>query len=131
MDSKILTFRNVGNKTVYNPTIPFTHNGREYIGVRTESFNSELDSEICFAYKNSDNWIIDNNLPSFQLQDPALTKIGENLLFSGVHVEKNQDGSLKWRTDFYLGPDISKLKKIASGPWSMKDIRVVDIDFEY
>ena len=54
--------------------------------------------------------------------------VGEDLLLSGVHVERNKDGSLKWRTDFYLGPDIFGLKKIASGPWSMKDIRVVEID---
>lgn len=128
MDSNILSFRNIGDKTVYNPTIPFAHNNKEYIGVRTESFDGELDSKICFAYKNQDHWIIDYALPSFQLQDPALTIVKENILLSGVHVEKNQDGSLKWRTDFYLGPDISKLKKIASGPWSMKDIRVVEMD---
>lgn len=128
MGSKILSFKNIGNKIAYNPTIPFLYNGKEYIGVRTESFGSELDSEICFAYKNLDNWIIDNTLPSFQLQDPALTSIGENMLLSGIHVEKNHDGALEWRTDFYLGPDISRLKKIASGPWDMKDIRMVEID---
>lgn len=129
MDSKILSFRNVGNKIVYNPTIPFKHNGKEYIGVRIESFDSESDSEICFAYRHSDHWIIDNSLPSFQLQDPALTTVKDNILLSGVYyVEKTPDGSLKLRTDFYLGPDISRLKKIASGPWGMKDIRIVEMD---
>ncbi|MDP2908283.1 MAG: DUF1861 family protein [Nanoarchaeota archaeon] len=128
MSSEILSFRNIENKIVYNPTIPFKHNGKEYISVRTESFDSELDSEICFAYRHSNHWMIDNSLPTFQLQDPALTTVKDNTLLSGVYVKKTRDGSLKLKTDFYLGPDISRLKKIASGPWGMKDIRIVEMD---
>ncbi|HCI05667.1 TPA: hypothetical protein DEX28_02885 [Patescibacteria group bacterium] len=126
MSSEILSFRNIGDKTVYNPTTPFNHSGKEYIGVRTESFIGDLDSEIRFAYKESDYWMIDDSLPAFQLQDPALTTIRGKTLLSGVYVEKIPDGSL--RTDFYFGPDISRLEKIASGPWGMKDIRIIEMD---
>ena len=44
MESRILSFVNKSGKTVYNPTVPFKHEGRRYIGVRVESLDSELDS---------------------------------------------------------------------------------------
>jgi len=129
MDSEILSFKNIENKIVYNPTIPFKHSGKKYIGVRTESVDSEFDSEIRFAYKDSDHWVIDTSLPSFQLQDPAITTIKNNMLLSGVYVERKNEGC-DWRTEFYLGSDISRLNKIASSPWGMKDIRLVELDKE-
>jgi len=128
MSSKILPFRNIGDRTVYNPTIPFKYGGKEYIGIRTESFDSELDSEIRFAYKKSDYWVVDDSLPAFHLQDPAITTIKGNTLLSGVYVEKNPDGSSRLKTDFYFGPDVSRLKKFVSGPWGMKDIRIVEMN---
>jgi len=124
MESTILKFNNLEDgKIAYNPTIPFQHEGKEYIAVRVEPLDSE-ESEILFAYKETENgWYIDSSIPPIPLQDPSLVKIGNNVLLAGVHVEKKG----KWRTDFYYGPNISQLEKIASGPWNMKDIRLVEL----
>ena len=125
MDSKILSIIGLNKKTAYNPTVPFKHNNKEYIGLRVESLSSELDSRIMFAFKNKDEWVIESS--SFALQDPALMQIAGKLLLAGVYVEKFRKG-LRWKTDFYYGADISNMEKIASGPWGMKDIRLVEMD---
>ena len=125
MDSQILSIIGLNKKTAYNPTVPFKHKGKEYIGLRVESINSELDSRIMFAFKNKDEWVIESS--SFALQDPAIMHIAGKLLLAGVYVEKFRKG-LRWKTDFYYGADISNMEKIASGPWGMKDIRLVEMD---
>lgn len=125
MDSQILSIKGLNKKTAYNPTIPFKHNGKEYIGLRVESLSSEIDSRIMFACRENDSWKV-NSSPSFNLQDPALMQIAGNLLLAGVYVEKFRKG-LRWKTDFYYGSSIDTLEKIASGPWGMKDIRLVDL----
>lgn len=126
MNSQILSIKGKGNKIVYNPTVPFQHKGKEYIGLRVESLGSELDSRIMFAHKQANIWVIDS-LPSLHLQDPALMQIGNNLLLAGVHVQKARKG-LRCKTDFYYGTTIDSMEKIASGPWGMKDIRLVDLE---
>jgi len=125
MDSQILSIKGLNKKTAYNPTVPFKHNNKEYIGLRVESLSSELDSRIMFAFKNKDEWVIDSS--SFALQDPALMQINGKLLLAGVYVEKFRKG-LRWKTDFYYGSSIDNMVKIASGPWGMKDIRLVELD---
>ena len=124
MDSQILSIIGLNKKTAYNPTVPFKHKGKEYIGLRVESINSELDSRIMFAFKNKDEWVIKSS--SFALQDPALMQIAGKLLLAGVYVEKFGKG-LRWKTEFYYGASIDNMEKIASGPWGMKDIRLVDL----
>ncbi len=126
MDSEILFFRNLNEKTAYNPTIPFEFNGKEYIGVRVEPIDKELDSEILFAYKDKNEWVVDFSLPSFPLQDPAIMKIRNKVFLAGVST-KNNGKRLDWRTDFYYGSHIDKLKKLISGPWGMKDVRLIGL----
>lgn len=125
MGAQILPIKGLNGRTAYNPTVPFNHNGRECIGLRVESFSSELDSRIMFAYKQEAGWAVDA-LPCFQLQDPAVMHINGNLLLAGVHVEK-MGKRLRWKTDFYYGASVDNMAKIASGPWGMKDIRLVDL----
>lgn len=126
MESAILSFEGQGGKTVYNPTAPFKYNGRSYMGVRVESLESELDSKTMFAYKQSKSWMIDTSLPSLPLQDPSLIQLGNSVLLVGVHVEDGR-ANLIGRTDFYYGPEIDRLEHIASGPWDIKGIRLIDL----
>ncbi|MBU2638343.1 MAG: DUF1861 family protein [Nanoarchaeota archaeon] len=125
MNSQILSIKIDGGKTAYNPTVPFSHNGRECIGLRVESFSSELDSRIMFACRKEGSWVMDA-FPCFQLQDPAVMQIGDKILLAGVHVEK-AGKRFRWKTDFYHGASVDNMAKIASGPWGMKDIRLVDL----
>ncbi|MFH1064929.1 MAG: DUF1861 family protein [Nanoarchaeota archaeon] len=124
MDSQILSINGLDGKTAYNPTVPFRHKGKGHIGLRVESFSSEIDSRIMFASKIKGEWVIGNSY--FNLQDPAIMQIAGKLLLAGVYVERMGKG-LRWKTDFYYGSSIDKLEKIASGPWGMKDIRLVDL----
>jgi hypothetical protein len=104
MFSQILSFEGTNGKIAYNPTTPFRQGGKEYIGVRAEPPESELDSAIFFACREkSGEWKIDLSLPSFPLQDPAVMKIGENLVLAGVYAGGEEE-SVRWRTDFYCGP---------------------------
>ncbi|MDD4878571.1 MAG: DUF1861 family protein [Candidatus Nanoarchaeia archaeon] len=124
MNSHILSINGMEGKTAYNPTVPFKVNNKEYIGLRVESLSSELNSRIMFACKKGEEWVIENS--SFNLQDPAIMHIAGKLLLAGVYVERFGKG-LRWKTDFYYGSSIDNLEKIASGPWGMKDIRLVDL----
>lgn len=113
MKSQILSITGTGSKTAYNPTIPFNHNGRECIGLRVESFSSELDSRVMFACKQEGSWVVDA-LPCFQLQDPAVMQINGNLLLVGVNVEK-AGKKLMWKTDFYHGASVDVEKRADQG----------------
>ncbi|MFP4645961.1 MAG: DUF1861 family protein [Candidatus Woesearchaeota archaeon] len=125
-----MNFTNSDGKTVYNPTVPFELDGKKYMGVRVESLESELDSQIAFACQkegSSDSWMIDHSIPSLPLQDPAHVEINGETFFSGVKVWK--DGKhVQWKQEIYRGDSIKDLEYFVSGPEGMKDIRLVDLD---
>jgi hypothetical protein len=58
------------------------------------------------------------------LQDPFVVKLGRELVVGGVHVTPQADGTMKWRTDFYRGADLSHMALFLQGPDQMKDIRL-------
>ena len=61
-------------------------------------------------------------MPSFNLQDPFITKIGELIVFGGVEVEGDD-----YRTKLYIGEELTHLDHLLDGPDKMKDIRLVDL----
>ncbi len=128
MTSELLIIENNPEKTAYNPTTPFMHKGKTYIGIRVESIGSELDSKIKFAYqnKNSNIWTIDDSINSLPLQDPAYIKIKNEILILGVRVWK-ENNEIKWQQDIYKGNSIEDLNHFTSGPIGMKDIRLIDL----
>ncbi len=130
MEPKILSIKLQGEKTAYNPTVPFEYEGRECIGIRVESRDSELDYETLFACRQTnctDSWEIDYSLGSLPLQDPSHVKIKGETFILGVRAWK--DGNeMKWQQDIYRGDSIKNLKYFTSGPVGMKDIRLVDLE---
>ena len=129
MTSTILSFNDKTDKTIYNPTIPFVHEGRIYMGVRMESLKSELDSQTLFAYernKDTNLWVIDYTLGSLPLQDPAYVEINGEIFISGMIVQQWENG-IKWKQDIYRGDSIKNLEHFTSGPIGMKDIRLVKL----
>ncbi|MCG2718725.1 MAG: DUF1861 family protein [Nanoarchaeota archaeon] len=127
--SDILKFENVEGKDVYNPTAPFIDQGEEYISARVESRDSETDSQVMFFSQKNGKWHPNKDLPIFNLQDPFVTKIHDNLILGGVKTiwEKPEGKLLNFMTVFYKGKDIKSLEYIAKGPDRMKDIRLIEL----
>jgi hypothetical protein len=129
---EILNFAGVGDSgevavDVYNPSIPFTLDGMTIIAGRVEKRTDERSRVIFFAEAETDGvWLPIEGAPVLNLQDPFVTFAGDELIFGGVYVEW-EEGRAKWSTDFYRGTSIYNLRKFASGPAQMKDVRLLQL----
>ncbi|MGY3748798.1 DUF1861 family protein [Vagococcus acidifermentans] len=124
-----IVFKGVGEKDVYNITAPFRLSGKEVIAGRVESRESEI-SEIRFFSQcdSTDEWHPVAPSLSLPLQDPFVTKIGNELIIGGVQAEFDDEGkNPKWRTNLYLLTDFTSVDHIFSGPYGMKDIRLAEL----
>lgn len=128
--SNKLKFLGVGNKDVYNISIPIISNSKKYLAGRVEKRKEWAKSETFFFEKVNDHW-----QPieiKFKLEDPFHTKIDSQLVFGGVYVfphsyDIHQSEKINFRTYFYKGKDIFNLEKFAEGPLNMKDIRLIEL----
>lgn len=123
-----IRFINVDGRDVYNITAPFDVDGKKVIAARVEERHSEF-SKVMFFVNSGETWEPLKGAPVFNLQDPFIAKIHGEIVFGGVDVYPNEDspGMLHWRTFFYRGKSIFKLKYFAKGPEGMKDIRLVEL----
>jgi hypothetical protein len=127
---EFISFGGVGDKDVYNITAPFTINGRTYIAGRVESRQEQGKSEVRFFEERNGFWRA-VSAPIFQLEDPFVTKIGEEIIFGGVETfsypDAHNSSYLGYRTVFYRGHSIQSLQIFACGPDFMKDIRLIQL----
>jgi len=125
---KRIRFINVDGRDVYNITAPFTIDGREVIAARVEERDSEY-SKVMFFARRGDAWAPIEDAPVFDLQDPFITRINDEIVFGGVEVfpDEERPGFLKWRTLFFRGRSIYDLKRFAESPVGMKDVRLVEL----
>lgn len=121
---KKLDFIGVDGFDVYNITAPFLSVEREYIAGRVEPRENELDSRVMFFIRKDDTWMLDENAPVFNLQDPFVCIINDKLIVGGVEILIEHD-MIYYSTVFFRGKDIYHLKRFAQGPRGMKDIRLV------
>ncbi|HEY8420330.1 MAG TPA: DUF1861 family protein [Thermoclostridium sp.] len=123
-----IKFINVGDRDVYNITAPFDIDGKRIIAGRVEKRDSEFSQVMFFAH-NGEAWTPIDGAPVFDLQDPFITRINNEIVFGGVDVFPKEDapGQLQWRTFFFKGKTINDLKHFAKGPIGMKDIRLVEL----
>ncbi|KHE67398.1 DUF1861 family protein [Halobacillus sp. BBL2006] len=123
-----LYFTGVGARDVYNITAPFQDSNEEVIAGRVEPRESEY-SEVMFFTKEGDQWSPRQGAPTFELQDPFVTIIHDQLVFGGVEVSPHPDkeDALTWKTVFYKGSGIDDLQRFAEGPQGMKDIRLIEL----
>lgn len=124
-----LTFANVGNRDVYNITVPFMDEGTLILAGRVEERESEF-SEVRFFANEAGSWKPANGYPSFALQDPFITFIHGELIFGGVRVVTDDAAPsriISWVTEFYRGPSVRRLRHFFTGPNRMKDIRLVQL----
>lgn len=126
---KKLLFAGVGDRDVYNITAPFWNEGELYIAGRVEKRDSE-ESEIVFFTCTNNVWTPRSDLPKFQLQDPFITKIKGQWIIGGVELyfnSKQPRSIIGWRTVLHRGKTLHELSHAASGPWNMKDIRLIEL----
>jgi hypothetical protein len=124
-----LHFSGVGKRDVYNITAPFLYDGEEVIVGRVEERHSEF-SQVFFFTRANEGWSPREHTPTFNLQDPAICTINEQLVFSGIEVitdPAHPEKVISWVTQFYRGTHIDSLRHFASGPGTMKDIRLVQL----
>ena len=126
LEAEIMHFEYPGGLDVYNPTIPFVSDGIEVITGRVQERAGRDSTTVFFTNKNGVYYPIPD-APTFPLEDPFVTIISGEIVLGGVHVEWDGMRALSWRTVFYKGPSIYKLKHLADGPAHMKDIRLLEM----
>ena len=125
---KKLEFTGIENRDVYNTTAPFKVKQTTYLVGRAELREDELETQSVFFKKENGKWALSPTTPVFNLQDPFICKIKDNIILGGVQVkQKSPEGKIRFRTNFYKGKDINSLKLFARGPWGMKDIRLIEL----
>ena len=130
-EGEFLSFDGVGDKDVYNITAPFMVGDRSYIAGRVESRLAKGNSEAQFFEEKNGIWVPVHEAPVLRLEDPFVTKVGNELVFGGVETfpypDANYSDGLGYRTVFYRGDTIQSLRLFAQGPDFMKDIRLAEL----
>jgi len=124
-----LRFSGVGDQDVYNITAPFTDGNEMFIAGRVEARDSE-DSEVMFFTNIDGIWVARHDFIKHSMQDPFITKIGDEWIVGGVQVyfdRKDVKTVSRWKTLLYRGKTVQDLQLAAAGPWNMKDIRLISL----
>lgn len=128
-DPKKLSFFEVSDCDVYNPTATFLYEGKKVICARVEKRDSEHSKAVFFYEKEENCYYPLEGLKSYDLQDPFITKASDYYVFGGTEIFPHPDNpdALWWHTKFYYGTSLDNLKELATGPKGMKDVRVVEL----
>ncbi|MFD0713078.1 DUF1861 family protein [Paenibacillus sp. GCM10027626] len=128
-ESVKLDFRGVEGYDVYNVSIPFTWKGSDYIFGRVERRGEWARSWTrLFSRTAKDEWTLVPGSMIYQLEDPYISIIGEQLVMGGTHVRFSESAIDTYYGYFYKGTDIHDLYYFTTGPDYMKDIRLVEMD---
>lgn len=128
LEGRRLEFSGVRGRDVYNPTRPFRIGGATVMAARVESRSSEIDSEVWFFERAGANrYRPVKGAPRLGLQDPFVTRIGDEIVLGGVEVKSLGQGRTTYKTAFYRGKNLVELRRFAEGPPRMKDIRLTGL----
>ena len=127
-DSALLTFVGVDGYDVYNCSIPFAMNGREYIFGRVETRREWATSWVrLFEKTGKDTYTLVPDSMIYQLEDPYIQFIGDQLTMGGTHVMKESGEVKSFYGYFYRGTELEHMRYFTTGPDKMKDIRLVSL----
>lgn len=127
-ESAKLTFEGVDGYDVYNCSIPFTWNGKEYIYGRVEKRNEWARSLVkLFEKTGKDTYSLVKESMIYQLEDPYISMIHGELVLGGTHVRKRSGAVDTFYGYFYRGTDLEDMYYFTTGPDFMKDIRLVEL----
>ncbi|GGD83996.1 DUF1861 family protein [Paenibacillus nasutitermitis] len=124
-----IIFEGVDSRDVYNISAAFADRGSLVIAGRAEGRSTEF-SEAVFFRQEGEVWRPHPDYPVYELQDPFITRIKGELIFGGVRViadPLHPHRIVAWVTEFYRGADIAGLRHFLSGPYNMKDIRLIEL----
>ena len=123
-----LKFIGIDGFTVYNCSIPFKWNGKDYIYGRVEKFEEWARSFIrLFEKTGEDEYTLVKDTMIYQLEDPYIAFIQGEIVLGGTHVRKRMGEIDTYYGYFYRGTDLDDLVYFTTGPDYMKDIRLVDM----
>lgn len=127
-ESATLTFHGVEGFDVYNSSIPFEWQGTTYIFGRVERRAEWARSWVrLFTQTGPDDWTLVPDSMIYQLEDPYIAHIKDQLVLGGTHV-RNKSGTVDtYYGYFYRGTDLNDLYYFTTGPDYMKDIRLVEL----
>ncbi len=127
-ESVLLTFVGVEDYDVYNCSLPFTgKDGKRYIYGRVERPDEWANSTVrLFEEIGPDRFAPVANSMVYQLEDPFVQKIGDELILGGTHVRKSKGAIDTYYGYFYRGSERS-MTYFTTGPDHMKDIRLVEL----
>lgn len=127
-ESALLTFKGVDGFDVYNCSIPFTWNGRSYIYGRVEKRDEWARSWVrLFEKTGKDEYTAVSGSMIYQLEDPYIQFIGDEIVMGGTHVVKERGEIRTLYGYFYRGTDLEDMAYFTTGPDMMKDIRLVPL----
>lgn len=127
-ESVTLTFKGVEGYDVYNPSIPFEWKGTRYLFGRVERRAEWARSWVrLFTESGPDQWTLVPDSMIYQLEDPYVSLIGDQLVMGGTHVRFKQGAIDTYYGYFYKGEQIDDLVYFTTGPDRMKDIRLVEL----
>lgn len=122
-------FHGVEGYDVYNPTAPFTYQGRRMICARVEKRDSEESQAVFFEETDKDVYCVAEGWERYPLQDPCMTRVLGYYVLGGTEVfpHPQEPGRMCWHTVFYYGTDPMHMERLSQGPDGMKDVRLVEL----
>jgi hypothetical protein len=133
LEAAKLGFVGVDGLDVYNISGPFGNPedpGQVLIAGRVEARDSEHSTIRFFTETPSGEWVLVPTLPTFDLQDPFVSVHGGVLHLGGVEIVEDPAGlpgnPFQYRTVIMACPSLRAVRTVFTGPWGMKDIRLVD-----
>ena len=127
-ESALLRFHGVDGFDVYNCSIPFTWDGRQYIFGRVEKREDFASSvTVLFERIDQDEYTVAPGSAVYPLEDPYVSFIQGEMILGGTHVRKNKGELDAFYGYFYRGSRPQWMTLFTSGPIDMKDIRLVQL----
>lgn len=128
-ESAVLKFSGVEGFDVYNCSQPFLWSGKKYTYGRVENRGEWARSWVrLFCEDGLDQWKLVENSMIYQLEDPYISFVDNQIVFGGTHVKKQRrQGGDTYYGYFYRGIDLENLTYFTTGPEYMKDIRIVQL----
>ncbi|GBF71894.1 hypothetical protein PA598K_00107 [Paenibacillus sp. 598K] len=127
-ESAKLTFHGADDFDVYNISVPFEWNGRRYLYGRLERRSNWARSWVrLFEWQHDDVWAAVPEAMPYQLEDPFVSRIGDELVLGGTHVRFSKGKIDTVFGYFYRGRELTDLTYFTTGPAGMKDIRLVEL----
>jgi hypothetical protein len=143
LDAQALSFEGVEGHDVYNISRPVGGADGPVLAGRVEKRDSERSIVVFFQPAQQPSVWQRTSLPTFELQDPFVTRVDGDVVLGGVEITENparsgrardsatadwySDNTFVWRTRLFRGSSLGALAPMLDGPWGMKDLRLVQL----